>query len=320
MATDLYPAIAVLGPTGSGKSALALALALRFGGEILSCDALQVYRGMDIGTAKPSAAERAAVPHHLLDVREPDRFFSAGDYQDMGRAALDDIRARRHIPVVVGGTGFYFRALTEGLFEGPGRFEELRRRLRAIADRGGTPRLHRALGRVDAAAAERISPADSGRITRAYEVYLATGKTMSWWQARPLPGLTGFRWLKIAIEWPRSELYARIDARVDAMFRSGLVAEVESLLRQFPRESHAFKAIGYRQVAAYLGGETGLEQAVEETSRETRRYAKRQLTWFRADRDICWLPAGTSEDALIGEAAIRAATFLGERDPGTIRH
>ena len=315
MADQRYPAVAVLGPTGSGKSALAMHLALRFGGEIVGCDALQIYRGMDIGTAKPTSVDRAAVPHHMIDLREPDQVFSAGDYQDLGRAVLDSIRLRNHIPVVAGGTGFYYRALTEGLFEGPGRSEQWRSRLRRIADRGGTRKLHRALERIDPAAAGRISAADSNRIIRAYEVYFSTGRTMTWWQARATPRLPGFRWLKLGIDWPRQSLYERIDARVGVMFEAGLVSEVEFLLKRFSRESHAFKAIGYRQVAAYLAGESSLEEAINETRRESRRYAKRQLTWFRADSEIRWLAAEASEVALIDEAVRLAEAFLNERSP-----
>ncbi len=315
VAGDLYPAMAILGPTGSGKSGLALALALRFGGEIVGCDAFQVYRGMDIGTAKPTASERAAVPHHLIDVREPDELFSAGDYQDLGRAAVREIRARARIPVVVGGTGFYFRALTDGLFEGPGRSEEWRSRLRRIADRGGAGKLHHALRRVDPASAARIAAADSDRIVRAYEVYLSTGKSISWWQARPASPLQGYRWLKLAIAWPRPALYGRIDARVNAMFESGLVSETASLLRKFSRGCQAFKAIGYRQLAACLDGRIGLEEAMEETRRESRRYAKRQLTWFRSDPTIRWLAGEAGEAALAGEASSLVEAFLAGRDP-----
>lgn len=305
-----YPAIAVLGPTASGKSALALALAERFQGEILTCDALQVYRHMDIGTAKPGADERGRVPHHMLDLREPGDDFSAGDYLRLGREALSAIKARRRIPVVTGGTGFYFRALTEGLFEGPGRSEELRHRMRSIVARRGPEIIHRALRRVDPPAAARLAPADAERNIRAYEIYLHTGRPMSWWQNRPRDSLSGFRWLKLGLLWPRPQLNARIDRRVGEMYRSGFVKEVEALMAGFPRDCHAFKAIGYRQIVGYLEGKWSLEEAIEETQRESRRYAKRQMTWFRTDREIMWLDATADPAKLVETAAGAIAGFL----------
>jgi tRNA dimethylallyltransferase len=297
-----YPALAILGPTGSGKSQLALVLARRLKGEIVSCDALQIYRGMDIGTAKASAEERAGVPHHMLDLRNPDEDFSAGDYQRLAREALAGIRSRTKIPIVAGGTGFYFRALTHGLFEGPGRSEHLRARMQQIVKRGGTRRLHRALSRADPEAAGRMSPADFPRILRAYEVFLATGKPMSWWHAHGTAALEGFRWLKLALSWPRDRLYERIELRVGEMFSSGFVEEVETLIRRYPRESHAFKAIGYRQIISHLNGALSLEEAIDDTCRESRRYAKRQLTWFRADPEIRWIDAADGLDSALEKA------------------
>jgi tRNA dimethylallyltransferase len=266
---------------------------------------------MDVGTAKPTPDERASVPHHMLDLRTPGQPFSAGEYQDLARAALQEIRRRGRIPLVAGGTGFYFRALTRGLFEGPGRSAPLRARLRAVVDRGGTTRLYRALRRVDPACAVHIAAADSDRIVRAYEVWLASGKPMSWWQALPRQELRGFRWLKLGIVWSRPALYARIDARVCAMFAGGLVDEVQSLLRRYPESSPAFKAIGYRQVVRYLQGTLTREQAIEDTQRESRRYAKRQITWFRADPGIRWLCGEAGEQALQLEAARLVDEFLG---------
>ncbi len=304
------PAVAVLGPTGSGKSWLAMTLASKFGGEIISCDALQVYRGMDIGTAKATRAERQAVPHHMLDLREPGEVFSAGDYQHLARESLGKIRDRGHIPFVAGGTGFYLRALTDGLFEGPGRSEELRGRMRAILRRGGIGRLYRALVCADPAAARRIMPSDSSRILRAYEVYLMTGTPMSKWQERPLEKLVGFRWLKLGLAWPREVLYQRINGRVEDMFRAGFVEEVGGLLEKYPRECHALKAIGYRQIADYLKGRCSLEQAMESTKQESRRYAKRQLTWFRALPDLIWLDADRDLSALEREAIAQVRQHL----------
>ncbi len=304
------PALAILGPTASGKSRLGTSLAIHFNGEIVSCDALQVYRLMDIGTAKPHYGERRTVPHHMLDLREPGEDFSAGDYQRLGREALCLIRTHGRIPIVVGGTGFYLRALIDGLFEGPGRSEELRNRMRKILQRGGISRLYRALLRADPRIAARVSPADSSRIIRAYELYLMTGKPMSWWQERPADKLEGFRWLKLAIAWPREILYQRINGRVEEMFNAGFVEEVRGLLRNYSGECHALKAIGYRQIADFMGGKCSLQQAILDTQQESRRYAKRQLTWFRSLPDVVWLDAGADWSKIEREAITRAEMFL----------
>jgi tRNA dimethylallyltransferase len=305
-----HPAIAIVGPTASDKSALAVTLAERFDGEIVTCDALQVYRHMEIGTSKPTAQERDRISHHMIDLRDPCDDFSAGDYHRLGREVLHAIHSRRHIPFVVGGTGFYLNALIEGLFEGPGRSEELRSRMRKIVARRGPESIHAALRRIDPETASRLAPADVERNIRAYEVCLLTRQPMSWWQKQPKDRLHGFRWLKLGIRWPRAELYARIDKRVEEMFQRGFVAEVEDLLARFPKACHAFKAIGYRQIAGYLEGKWNREQAVGDTQRETRRYAKRQLTWFRADPEVVWLDADRGADALIARASELVALFL----------
>jgi tRNA dimethylallyltransferase len=308
------PLVVVAGPTASGKSALALELAHEFGGEIVCCDALQIYRGMDIGTAKPTAAERAAVPHHMLDLRDPTAEFSAGDYQRLGRAALDGIRCRGRVPIVVGGTGFYLRALLEGLFEGPGRSDWLRARLRRIADRRGSAGLHRILRRVDPGTAARIAPADLPRLVRACEVYWMTGRPLSWWHERAPDRLSGFRWLKLAIARPRPELYRRVDLRVDGMFAAGFVDEVQRLVDRCGAAAPAFKGIGYNQIHRALAGLHSLERAREETKRETRRYAKRQGTWFRCDPDIRWLDASCGEASVMVEARAAVQQFLDGRE------
>ena len=305
-----YPAIAIVGATASGKTALATALSERFRGEIVSCDALQVYRGMDIGTAKPSREEQERIPHHMLDLRDPQDDFSAGDYMRLGRGVLRGIRERGRIPILAGGTGFYLRALIDGLFQGPGRSEELRRRLGGIVARRGPESIHRALQRIDPEGAARITPADAERNIRAYEVFLLTGRPMSWWQSRPKDRLIGFRWLKLGIQWPRPDLYARIDHRVEGMIRSGFVAEVQALMAAHSRNSHAFKAIGYRQIADYLEGKWNLEQAVSDIQRESRRYAKRQITWFRTDPEIVWLAATDGANALLSRACTLVDLFL----------
>lgn len=303
-------AIVILGPTASGKSRLALALAPLFRGEIVSCDALQIYRHMDIGTAKASQSERERVLHHMLDVQDPDLDFSAGDYQRMAREAIRDICARGRVPVIVGGTGFYLRALIDGLFEGPARSDELRARMREIIRRKNAAVLHRALRRVDPLSAQRISPADSERIIRAYEVYLLSGSTMTWWQQQPRDAFTGCRWLKIGIDIPREQLYERINRRVEKMFEEGLVEEVRELLRRYSKQAHAFKAIGYRQVIDYFDGRITLRQAIEETQTESRHYAKRQLTWFRSDPEIVWMDGRQSAGDLLESASALIVPFL----------
>ena len=313
MPANAYPAIVVAGPTASGKSRLGMALAKKYRGEILSCDALQIYRGMDIGTAKPATTERESVPHHMLDLRMPGENFSAGDYQRLGREGLRAIRDRERIAFVVGGTGFYLRALIQGLFQGPGRSEELRRRLSRIAERRGVACLYRALQRSDPAIAARIAPTDISRVTRAYEVYLLTGRPMNWWHCQPRNGLEGFRWLKLGIHWPREELYRRIETRVEEMFQAGFVDEVRGLLERFPAKRDAFKAIGYRQIAGFLAGKISLDDAKEQTKIESRRYAKRQMTWFRGDPEIVWLDATEGEERLLAQAVERIEAFLGPR-------
>ena len=217
------PGIVILGPTASGKSRLAISLALRFQGEIVNCDAFQTYRGMDIGTAKVSRAEQEQVRHHMLDLQDPDRDFSAGDYQRQAREVIRDIGDRGKLPFIVGGTGFYLRALIDGLFEGPARSEELRTRMRKVIQRKGPQILHRALQRVDPECAERIAQMDAERIVRAYEVYLVSGKSMTWWQQQPRDAFRGYRWLKLGIDLPREQLYEKINQRVDEMFQRGLI-------------------------------------------------------------------------------------------------
>jgi tRNA dimethylallyltransferase len=307
-----YPGIAIVGPTASGKTRLGIALALSFQGEVVSCDAFQVYRHMNIGTGKVPASDQILVKHHMLDLRNPGQDFSAGDYERLARQALHEIRKRAHLPIVVGGTGFYLRALIDGLFEGPSRSESLRARLRIIIERRGAGTLHRALQRVDPETAGRIAESDTERIIRAYEVYLISGKPMSFWQQLPRDALRGYRWLKIGIHLPRILLYSRIDQRVDEMVQSGLVQEVQTLLEKFPGDSQAFKAIGYRQIAGYLRGTCSLEQAIEDTKKESRRYAKRQLTWFRSDPAIRWLDGQLSSEALLAATTILIREFLAQ--------
>jgi len=296
------PLIVVAGPTASGKSTLALRLARERGGEIVSCDSQQVYRGLDIGTAKPSAAERAAVPHHLLDVAEPIEPFSAADFARLGRTALGEIRARGRLPIVAGGTGLYLRALLHGLFEGPSRDEALRARLERLAARHGDARLHRLLARVDAPAAGRIAPRDRVRVVRALEVYFRTGRPISAEQREGVEPLGGFRSLVIGLDPGRTRLREAVVARTRRMMEDGLVAEVGRVVATgVPAEARPLRSIGYRQAVAVLRGEMTEAEAEAAIVTATMRFAKRQMTWFRhQEPGIRWFSDG--------ESALAAAT------------
>jgi len=295
------PAVVVLvGPTASGKSALALAVARAHGGEIVSCDSLQVYRGLDIGSAKATPAERRDVPHHLLDVVDPDQDFSAADYARLARAAITDILARGRLPVVAGGTGLYLRALRRGLFAGPSRDPEFRRRLERVAEKRGDAALHRLLARVDPESAARTSPRDRLRVVRALEVYRATGRPLSAHHREETPAADPWRWLVIGIDRPRDELRTAVEARTEAMFAAGLVEEVRALLARYPADLRPLRAIGYRQAAAVVRGEQTALQAQRDIVKETMRYAKRQMTWFRHQEEARWFGAAEAR-AAIGE-------------------
>jgi len=281
----------IVGPTAVGKTATALWLAQEFSGEIISCDSMQVYRGFDLGTDKPSPEERKLVPHHLIDFLDPTEQFSAADFAFQALAIAEEIIGRGHLPIVVGGTGLYHRALTAGLFKGPGRDQALRQKLKTEAREFGLEKLYQKLQEVDPEYARKITPKDSIRIIRALEVYYKTGRpisehfrlTESPLQARGfIPG-------QIGLKLERKELYRRIEERVDRMFEKGLVAEVRKLLEMgLPEEATPFKGLGYRQVLRYLKGEISLEEAIRLTKLETRHYAKRQMTWFRKTPGLTW--------------------------------
>ena len=290
--------ILLLGPTGSGKTALSLALGERFGGEIVSCDSVAVYRGMDMGSAKPTKEERARLPHHLIDVAEPDEPFTAGTYSRAARAALRETEGRGKLPIVTGGTGLYLRALTEGLFAGPARQEVLRARLRRSVERHGESWLHRVLTRLDAARAASIHANDIPKIIRAIEVCLAGRRPMSEVLgredlARDL--LTGFRLLRIGLNPPRAALYERLNRRCAAMFAAGLVEETRMLLARYGPVK-ALDSLGYRQALAVVRGELSEEAAIAVAQQGHRNYAKRQLTWFRREPDVHWI-AGFGDEA-----------------------
>ena len=281
--------VAIVGPTASGKSALALRLARERSGEIVSCDSLQVYRGLDVGSAKATRAERAEVEHHLLDVAEPGEVFSAADYARLARAALDAVRARGRLPIVAGGTGLYLRALLVGLFEGPPRDEALRRRLEALGERFGDERLHRLLGRVDPVAARRIGPRDRVRVVRALEVYRATGRPISQEQGRGSEPLRGYRTLLVGLDPGRDALRLAVLARTRRMLEAGLIDEVRGLVsRGLDPLARPLQAIGYRQALSVLRGEMTVEEAESAIVTATMRFAKRQMTWFRHQADVQW--------------------------------
>jgi tRNA dimethylallyltransferase len=293
-------AVLLLGPTGSGKTALSLALAERFHGEIVSCDSVAVYRGMELGTAKPTLEERARVGHHLIDVAEPDRPFTAGDYSRMARAALSEIAGRGHLPIVTGGTGLYLRALTEGLFAGPERQEDLRERLRASAERHGGEWLHRLLRRLDSVTAERIHANDTAKLIRAIEVCLAGRRPMSEQMARD--PLTGFRLLRIGLNPPREALYRRLNQRCAEMFAAGLVEEMRTLLERYgPVE--ALDSLGYRQALRVLRESWSSEEALRAAQQGHRNFAKRQMTWFRREPEVRWIEGFGDEAETLRRAA-----------------
>lgn len=285
--------IAIVGPTAVGKSALGVALAQRLGGEIVNGDALQAYRRFDLGTAKPSAAERAGVPHHLFDVLEPEVAYSAGDFVRRARAEIETIAARGGVPIVVGGSGFYVRALIDGLSPIPAVPAALRRQLVDELAARGHADLHAELAAVDAVAAARIAAGDSQRLTRALEVLRATGRTLTSWQAEA-PEDPPLDAVRIGLTLPRGILYDRVARRVRGMVEAGWVTEVRGLLESgVSPAAPAFQAIGYRQIANHVLGRISLQEAVERTIRATRRYAKRQLTWFRREPDVDWLSAAS---------------------------
>lgn len=282
-----------------GKSAAGVYLALRFGGEIINCDSMQVYRGFDIGTDKPTPEMRRRVPHHLLDIAGASDQFTAADFVREAVAALRMIEGRGRLPFVVGGTGLYLKALLDGLFPGPGRHEELRRKLEGEAAEKGLVGLYRRLEQVDPVYARLIGPRDKTRIIRALEVFHLTGKPISEHFHRTRSEVADFHFLKIGLKLEREELYRMIEERVDRMFERGIVEEVRGLLAAGVRpESPPFRALGYKRILSYLHGETSLAEAARLTKQDTRHYAKRQISWFQKMAGVTWLPAG--EQASLG--------------------
>lgn len=293
--------VAVMGATATGKSDLALGLARKLDGEIVNADALQVYRGLEIGTAKPNAAMRREIPHHLINILEPHQTFSAGEFVRRARAAIAKIRRRGRSPILVGGSGLYLRALLEGLSPLPESDPEAREMFERRLAGEGLPALYQELCQVDPETAERLAPRDCQRILRALEVAHTSGRPLSQWiRSRPM-GESPLEATRIGLTMPRSILYDRITARAREMVRRGWVAEVKGLLsRGVESGVPAFQAIGYRQIVRHVLGEWSLESALEDTIRATRRYAKRQETWFRKEKGIRWLSALDPAEALAG--------------------
>jgi tRNA dimethylallyltransferase len=281
--------LAVLGPTASGKSALGIALAERHGGEIINCDSTAVYRGFDIGTDKVSLDRRRGIPHHLIDVADPTEVYTAAQFARDAAAAIRDIHARGKLPILVGGTGFYYRALTRGLFPGPGADDALRARLDRVAARRGVERLHRMLARVDPSSAERIMPRDRKRLVRALEVYLSTGKPLTAHFADTSSPIADCRVISVALRLPATMIAERVSRRVDEQFARGIVDEVRGLLaRGVPPEARPFGGLVYRQVTEMLRGVRGEAETRALIVQENRRYARRQLIWFRKEPNLMW--------------------------------
>ena len=301
---QLIPLPVVLGPTGSGKSALSLFIARAIGGEIVNCDSLQVYRGFDVGTAKVTALERRDVPHHLLDIAAPTELFTAGHYARLAEAALRGISGRGRTPILVGGTGFYLRGLLEGLSPGPARDDALRAGLQAREIRHPGS-IHRLLTRLDPASAARIHPNDKNKSMRALEVRVLQGAPVSAMFERGRLPLRGYLPIKIGLDPPRDLLYEKLNLRARRMFEEGIVEEVRRLLASgVPPKAKPFESLGYRQALQLIKGTITEEQAVESTQQETRRYAKRQQTWFRKEHGVHWLQ-GFGDDPLIQAEALR---------------
>jgi tRNA dimethylallyltransferase len=298
--------IAIAGPTGVGKSELALRLAETLGGEIVNYDSIQIYRGFDIGSAKPSAEARARIPHHLFDIVDADAEFNASAYATLARTTCEEIAARGRRAILAGGTFFYLRALLHGLPAMPARDEAIRDRLRRVAGRPrGAERLHRWLSKVDPQSGKRIAPADRHRVERALEVWLTGGRPISEWERPGSGGTEAMAATKIGLLMERSRLVEQLDVRVAAMYAAGLIDETRNLLARFPRTARPFGAIGYAEAAAVVNGEIDVDGAIAETKRRTRAYAKRQMTWLRSERNVQWIDVTSGDDPF--PAAMRLA-------------
>ncbi len=307
------PLFAVVGPTASGKSDLGTALATAHDGEIINCDAVQVYRGIYIATAKVPLEEQRGIPHHLIDIVEPTFNFTAVAWVEKAREVIADIESRGKRPFLVGGTGFYLRALTTRFFQSPEIDESIRPRLQVILERRGAEQLHRMLARVDPKLAAKFAPKDYSRVTRALEVYFSTGQPLSNWQEQSPEEPTEYaeRLHYFVLQPPRQELYERINARVDVMVESGLLREIQELIASgVPPEAKAFNAHGYKRFVEYLMGHRSLVSAIEQMKLDTRHYAKRQWTWWRGQKKTFWLNGFGFEEKVIEEASQIVARLL----------
>ena len=304
--------LALVGPTATGKSALALSLAARVGGEIVGCDSTAVYRGFDIGTDKVPAREQRGIPHHLVDVVDPAEVYSAARYSRDAARVVQEVTSRGRLPIVAGGTGLYYRALTRGLFEGPGRDAALRARLERVARRRGCGALHRFLARRDPASARRIHPSDEKRMVRALEVFLLTGRTLTDHFAETYSPIAGHTVITVGLRLPMEQLEPRIAHRVDRQLAGGLLDEVRGLLAQgVPEDAGPFGGLVYRQALEHLRGERDLHSTRDLIVRENRRYARRQLTWFRKEAGVHWVETSGEQPAAC--AAVEALLDAGVR-------
>ena len=307
--------VAILGPTATGKSALGIALAGRVGGEIVSCDSTAVYRGFDIGTDKVPVNEQRGIPHHMVDVASPLEEYSAARYAREAAEVIRGITARGRIPILVGGTGFYYRALTRGLFPGPSRDPVLRARLEAVAARRGVERLHRWLRRVDPSSADRVQVRDLKRIVRALEVYLLTGRALSDHFAETTPALPEYEVCAFALAIPGADTAERVARRVDAQFEQGLLDEIRALVAAgIPETAHPFTGLVYKQALEHLHGVRGERETRELIVRENRRYAKRQLIWFRKEPNLRWIHAAGPREETLEEVARALAVMESVRN------
>jgi tRNA dimethylallyltransferase len=302
--------VVILGPTASGKTALSLELATRFHGEIVNCDSVAIYREFRIGTAKPTAEEQARAPHHLFDVIEATNFTSAGEYARTAREVLREIHKRGALPIVVGGTGLYLRALIDGLFLGPQRSEDLRKKLRRRAQEKGSTHLHRILQRTDPSAAAKIHENDVPKLIRAIEVCLAAKQPMSEQWKAGRDALTGFEILRIGIDPDRAQLYDRINERVQKMFAAGLIEETEQILKKYGDAARPLNSLGYKQAVQLLRGELDREAAIRAVQQAHRNYAKRQMTWFRREPNVRWLHGFGDQAEIIAQAVATVQNTL----------
>jgi len=310
------PLVVIAGPTASGKTALSLAIAEEFRGEIVSCDSVAVYRGMEIGTAKPTLEERARVPHHLIDIFTPDEPCTAGDYSRLAREAIRGITERGKLPIVAGGTGLYLRALIDGLFPAPKRREPLRAKLRMRAEQRGPAYVHRILARLDPAAAQMIHANDLPKVVRAIEVTMAGRDAITRQWSQPRDPLTGYRILRLGLNPPRAELYARINRRATEMFDSGLVEETTQLVETYGFDCRPLTSLGYAQAVAVLRGEMTRDEAIAACAQGHRNYAKRQLTWFRKEPEMHWLTSFGDVPEIKSKSLSRVHSFLAQPAPG----